>query len=76
MKDKIGLIIGFIFILAGLVKFDIFIYPTLDYFGKFVFVGALNIVPFWITWDLNKKNRLFPIAFGIIVGIILYFMGS
>jgi len=76
MKDKIGLIIAFIFILAGLIKFDIFIYPTLDYFGKFVFVGALNIVPFWITWEINKKNKLFSLVFAIIAGIILYFMGK
>jgi len=75
MKDKIFLFIGYIFILVGLIKFDLYIYPTLDYFGKFVFVGALNIIPFWLSWDLYKKNKIYSIIFSIIMGTILYFMG-
>jgi hypothetical protein len=74
MKDKILLFIGYIFILVAAIKFDIFIYPTLDYFGKFVFVGALNIVPFWIGWELNKKNKILPLIWGIICAGIFYYM--
>ena len=75
MKDKLGLFAGYIFIIAGLVKFDMFIYPTLDYFGKFVFVGALNIVPFWIGWMIYKKyNQFIALGWGIIAGIVFYLM--
>ena len=76
MKDKVILFIGYIFILAGLIKFDIYIYPTLDYFGKYVFVIALNITPFWISWDLYKKNKYYSLVFAIIATFILYFMGK
>jgi len=76
MKDKLGLVISFVFILIGVVKFDLFIYSTLDYFGKYVFVISLNIVPFWIFWDLYKKNKYYSLFFAIIVGIILYLMGN
>ncbi|NPA54911.1 MAG: hypothetical protein GXO40_00935, partial [Epsilonproteobacteria bacterium] len=46
-------VITSIVFLILLVRFDLFIYPTLDYFGKFVFVGALNIMPFWIGYLLK-----------------------
>ena len=75
MREKFGFIIASIFILIGLVKFDIYIYPTLDYFGKFVFVGALNILPFWIAYMLNNKNPIFAIVWGVFSGVIFYFMG-
>ena len=75
MKDEIFLFIGYIFIFVGVIKFDLYIYPTLDYFGKFVFVGALNIVPFWLSWDIYKKNKLYSLVFAIISGIVLYLMG-
>ena len=75
MKEKFGFIIASVFILIGLVKFDIFIYPTLDYFGKFVFVGALNIIPFWVAYMLNSKKQIFAIIWGILVGVAFYFMG-
>jgi len=75
MKDKLGLFAGYIFILIGLVKFDMFIYPTLDYFGKFVFVGALNIVPFWIGFEIYKKySQKYAVIWGIVAGIVLYFL--
>jgi len=75
MKDKLLLFIGYIFILAGAIKFDLYIYPTLDYFGKFVFVIALNLLPFWLSWDLYKRNKLYSLGFAIIAGIVLYLMG-
>ena len=77
MKEKLILYISFIIILAPLIKFDIFIYPTLDYFGKYVFVLALNIVPFWVANMLfNLKNKklkiVLPLIWAIFVGIIFY----
>jgi len=75
MKEKMFLIIGYIFILGGIIKFDIFIYPTLDYFGKFVFVIALNIFPFWVLWELNKKNKLYALIAGVVGGLTFYYMG-
>ena len=77
MKEKLVLYISFVIILAPLIKFDIFIYPTLDYFGKYVFVLALNIVPFWIANMLfNLKNEklknILPLVWAIFVGIIFY----
>jgi len=75
MKEKIILIAGYIIILIGLIKFDVFIYPTLDYFGKYVFVLALNIAPFWISWEIYKKNRWFSLVFAILLGFVFYEMG-
>jgi hypothetical protein len=73
MKQKIPLIISSILIFIGLINFDIFIYPTLDYFGKFVMVGALNIVPFWIVkmiFDKFKNNIKSQYIFTIIWGVL------
>jgi hypothetical protein len=77
MKEKLILYISFLIILLPLIKFDIFIYPTLDYFGKFVFVLTLNIVPFWIANMLfNLKNekirKILPLLWAISVGIVFY----
>ena len=77
MKEKSILYISFVIILVPLIKFDIFIYPTLDYFGKYVFVLALNIVPFWVANMLfNLKNEklktILPLVWAIFVGIIFY----
>ena len=74
MKDKIGLIISFVFILIGCIKFDIYIYSTLDYFGKYVAVIVLNIFPFIVSYKLFQKNSLYSILWGIIAGLILYFL--
>ena len=81
MKDKIGLYVGFVFITLGLVKFDIYIYNTLDYFGKFVAVGVLNIFPFWIgfmVFDKFRNNEKFkivlPFIWGLTAGIVFYLL--
>ena len=58
MKEKLPLIISVLIILCGVVKFDIFIYPTLDYFGKFVMLGMFNIFPFWIANMLFKISNI------------------
>ena len=81
MKEKLVLYISFVIILLPLIKFDIFIYPTLDYFGKYVFVLALNIVPFWVANMLfnlkNKKLKIsLPIIWSISVGVGFYFISS
>jgi len=77
MKQKLPLIVSSVIILFSLIKFDIFVYPTLDYFGKFVMVGSLNIVPFWITkmifdkfYTDVKKQYIFTILWGVVVGWI------
>ena len=75
MKDKIFLIIGAIFIIIGLYKFDIFIYSTLDYFGKYVFVLALNLIPFYVAWLFHNKKPIFSLIWGIVAGATFYFMG-
>jgi len=80
-KEKLVLYISFLIILAPLIKFDIFIYPTLDYFGKYVFVLALNIVPFWVAKMLfnikNEKLKLaLPLVWAIFIGGSFYFISS
>jgi len=80
-KERLVLYISFLIILLPLIKFDIFIYPTLDYFGKYVFVLALNIVPFWIgTMFFNLKNRKlkfsFTILWALFVAIIFYVISN
>jgi len=80
-KEKLVLYISFLIILLPLIKFDIFIYPTLDYFGKYVFVLALNIVPFWIaTMFFNLKNRKLKfsltILWALFVAIIFYLISD
>ena len=77
MQEKVPLIVSFIFILLGLIKFDIGIYPTLDYFGKFVMVLSLNIMPFWISMMINErfentKRVLFVILWGFLAGVFFY----
>jgi len=77
VKEKLILYISFLVILLGLIKFDILVYPTLDYFGKYVFFIALNIMPFYIAnlfFNIkNKKLAYFLTLFwGIGVGVIFY----
>jgi hypothetical protein len=72
-------IISSIIILVGLIKFDIFIYPTLDYFGKFVMVGSLNIVPFWVAYMLsnkykNSKLQILTILWGVGSGGVFFIL--
>jgi len=76
MGKKMSLFVSFLLIIIGLVKFDTFIYPTLDYFGKYVFVLALNIVPLYFSYEFYKKgyNNLIIIGWGAIVGIVLYLL--
>jgi hypothetical protein len=79
MKEKLVLYISFLIILLPLIKFDIFIYPKLDYFGKYVFVLTLNIAPFWIANMLfNLKNetlrKILPLLWSIFIGGVFYFI--
>jgi uncharacterized protein (DUF779 family) len=72
-------LISSIIILIGLIRFDFFIYPTLDYFGKFVMVGSLNIVPFWIAWMIynkykNSNLKYLSIVWGIVSGGIFFIL--
>ena len=59
MKKHIGLIFGVVFMMIFIVKFDIFIYPTLDYFGKYVAVGVLNIFPFIVAIGRLESGFLY-----------------
>ena len=73
MKDKLLLFIGYIFILAGAIKFDLYIYPTLDYFGKYVAIIVLNLFPFIVGWKLNNKYpQYISLVWGIIWGLFFY----
>jgi len=77
LKNNPILLLSFIPILIGLVKFDIYIYNTLDYFGKFVMVGVLNIFPFFIATMLygkfqNSKFKYLAIVWGIIVMLFFW----
>jgi hypothetical protein len=77
LKNNPILLLSFIPILIGVLKFDIFIYPTLDYFGKFVMVGVLNIFPFFIATMLygkfqNSKFKYLAIVWGIIVMLFFW----
>jgi hypothetical protein len=68
-------IISSIIILIGLIKFDIFIYPTLDYFGKYVFVGLLNLVSLWVCVMIYRKfGNIWAIIWGIVVLIFFWFI--
>jgi hypothetical protein len=73
--EKVGLIVGFILTIIGMYKIDIFLIPTLDYFGKYVFFGVINIFVFWMLIVFYKKFRgvlqiVMPIVFGVIIMLI------
>jgi hypothetical protein len=73
--EKVGLIVGFILTIIGMIKIDIFLIPTLDYFGKYVFFGVINIFVFWMLIVFYKKFRgvlqiVMPIVFGVIIMLI------
>jgi len=72
--DKIGLIAGFLLMVAGMYKIDLFLIPTLDYFGKYVFFGIMNIFVLWLFYTIYKKfKHLFFIPF--IYGLTIFLIG-
>ncbi|GAB6074022.1 hypothetical protein [Nautilia lithotrophica] len=73
--QNLGLIVGLILTIIGMYKIDMFLIPTLDYFGKYVFFAAINIFVFWIEWFFYKKFEglmkiLMPIGWGVIILLI------
>jgi len=73
--DKVGLIVGFLLVAVGMGKIDLFLIPTLDYFGKYVFFIAINIFVFWVLYQFFKRFKGFlkvvmPILYGIIVLLV------
>jgi len=75
MKKNIGLLVGVCLIIVGLIKFDVAIYPTLDYFGKYVFVGLLNLVSLWVCVMIYRKfGNIWAIIWGIVVLIFFWFI--
>lgn len=75
MKEKIGLIIGFILTSIGMYKIDKFLIPTLDYFGKYVFFIILNIFIFWSVWIAYKFNEKLKIVMPIFIGVVIMIIG-
>ncbi|ACM92260.1 putative NADH dehydrogenase 5 [Nautilia profundicola AmH] len=73
--EKVGLIIGLFLTIFGMYKIDIVLIPTLDYFGKYVFFGAINIFVFWVEWFFYKRfdgllRILMPFMFGLVILLI------
>lgn len=73
--ERIGLIIGLVLTIIGIVKIDMFLIPTLNYFGKYVFFAAFNIFVFWVEWVFYKKfgglmKIIMPAVFGLIILLI------
>jgi len=73
--DKYGLIAGILLAALGMYKIDVFLIPTLDYFGKYVFFTSFNIFVFWVVWVFHKKfsgvlKTVMPSLFGFIVMIV------
>jgi len=66
--NRIGLIIGYVLMFAGLYKIDSFILPTLDYFGKYVFFIMMNLFLIWSVYKVSKsKLKIAPVILGAIV---------
>ena len=71
-----GLIVGLILTIIGMYKIDMFLIPTLDYFGKYVFFGAINIFVFWVLWFFYKKfEGLMKILMPVIWGVVILLLG-
>jgi len=73
--DKAGFIIGFLLTAFGLYKIDMFLLPTLDYFGKYVFFVAINIFALWVLVMFYKKfenylKTAMPILYGLLIMLI------
>jgi hypothetical protein len=70
--EKTGLIAGLVLTIIGMVKIDMFLVPTLNYFGKYVFFAAFNIFVFWVEWVFYKKFKgylkiLMPLIWGAVI---------
>jgi hypothetical protein len=73
--QKTGLIIGLILTIIGMYNIDMFLVPTLNYFGKYVFFAAFNIFVFWVLWTFYKKfngnlKTLMPVVWGVVILLI------
>lgn len=72
--NRAVLILSFIIITYGLFRLDEYILPTLDYFGKFVFFGALNIFAYVFVYKIqlliNTKNQLIGNSVALILPIL------
>ncbi|EDM24530.1 hypothetical protein FE773_08210 [Caminibacter mediatlanticus TB-2] len=74
--NKLGLIIGEILVVIGLFFIDRFLFPTLDYFGKYVFFIAFNLFCIFLPLFFYKKfNGILKIAMPIIIGIAILLLG-
>jgi len=74
--DKLGLIVGEILVLVGLFFIDKFLIPTLDYFGKYVFFIAFNILCLWAPLFFYKRfNGILKITMPILIGIVISLIG-
>ena len=74
--DKAGLIIGAVLSLIGMYKIDMFLLPTLDYFGKYVFFAAINIFVFWVVYVFYKKfSGILKIAMPVVFGFVIMMLG-
>jgi putative flippase GtrA len=76
MINRAVLIVSFIIITYGLYRLDKFLIPTLDYFGKFVYFGALNIFIYIFVYKIqqffNQKNQIIgnTLALAISIGFM------
>jgi hypothetical protein len=74
--DKIGLIVGIVLSLVGLYKIDSFLYPTLDYFGKYVFFTLMNIFSIWLVYLFFKSfNGFLKILMPTLMGGVVLLVG-
>jgi len=78
--EKIGLILGFVLLAAGMYRIDTFLIPTLDYFGKYVFFAAINIFVVWMELFFYRRfggwlKTAMPILFGLIVLLLGFKLG-
>jgi len=78
--EKIGLVLGFLLLALGMYKIDMFLIPTLDYFGKYVFFAAINIFVVWVEYMFYKKfqgwlKTAMPVLFGFIMLLVGFKLG-
>ena len=74
--QKTGLIIGLIMTIIGMYNIDMFLVPTLDYFGKYVFFAVFNIFVFWVLWTFYKKfNGNLKVFMPVVWGVVILLLG-
>jgi len=75
MMNKAGFIVGVVLGIIGLYKIDMFLIPTLDYFGKYVFFGLINFFIVYLYYVAYKKFWYVSVLIGTLLLIFSFIIG-